>query len=106
MNTIWKFELRETDVQRVRMPAGARLLSVQGQLIEEWYEGGNARRVTAPMLWAQVDTDAPTVERLIAIVGTGNPAPAVDDEDSIYVGSAICGPFVWHVFDGGENHAV
>lgn len=96
-STIWKFELDVTDVQRVRMPAGARLLTAQGQPV---------MHQTLPMLWALVDPSQPTVERLIALVGTGHPAPDIDDDGSVYVGTAICGLFVWHVFDGGENHAV
>lgn len=103
--TIWKFELDIKDVQRVRMPEGARLLDVQAQHISEWGQN-EARSYDALMLWAHVDITRPIVERLIAVVGTGNPAPDVDDENSVYVGTAICGAFVWHVFDGGENHAV
>lgn len=99
--TIWKYELAVTDIQKVVMPAGARILSVQGQQVEE-SGPGFARSATVPMLWAQVDPRNRPVERLIAIVGTGNPAPDVDDPSAEYVGTAICGPFVWHVFDGGE----
>lgn len=89
MKVIWKYELEVTDVQRVAMPEGARLLSVQAQ-------------GAAPMLWALVDSRAPIADRMIGIVGTGNPAPD-DDVDAVYVGSVMCGAFVWHVFDGGER---
>jgi hypothetical protein len=50
VRTIWKYELKVTDVQHVEMPA-------------EWI----------PTLWALVDPDAPMVRRLIAVVVTGNP---------------------------------
>lgn len=99
-STIWKFELQVTDVQRVRMPVGSRLLYVGAQ------DRGGPWVSLQPTLWALVDPNAPYVDRLIAVVGTGNPAPDVDDEDSIYVGTAICGALVWHIFDGGENHAI
>jgi hypothetical protein len=85
--TIYKYPLDLTDVQKVAMPTDARLLYVamqNGQLT----------------LWAHVDTDLFTAHRLIAVIGTGNPAPELDE--GVYVGTAFDGPFVWHVFDGGE----
>ena len=87
MSTVWKFTLSVTDVQKVTMPAGAELLFVgmQGSFLT---------------LWARVVPEVRKVERLIAVVGTGNPAPDVDD--GVYVGSVFDGPFVWHVFDGAE----
>lgn len=99
--TIWKYELKETDVQRVGMPAGAELLHVASQRVEK-HGPDQYGSWDALCMWALLDPDAPTVERLVAIVGTGNPAPALND-DAKYVGSAQCGPFVWHVFDGGEH---
>jgi hypothetical protein len=99
MRTIWKYELAETDVQMVSMPKGAVLLSVAGQPMTE--RGNTIRSGVFPMLWASVDPDAPKVDRVIAVVGTGNPGPELGD--GVFVGSAICPPFVWHVFDGGES---
>lgn len=95
--TIWKYEIGPQDVQRIGMPKGARLIHVAGQHVEE-HGPGFARAGMLPMLWALVDPAAPMVERLIALVGTGHPCP--DEGD--YVGSAVCDPFVWHIFDGGE----
>lgn len=89
MRTIYKYALDITDVQRVEMPAGARLLHVANQRDEL-------------CLWALVDAARPTVDRFIGVVGTGNPAPDIDD-DADYVGTAQVGSFVWHVFDGGER---
>lgn len=88
MTTIWKYELDVTDVQRVKMPEGAMLLHVGAQ-------------VHTLCMWALVDPLAAVVNRLIAVVGTGNPAPGPIDV-AVYVGSAQVGSFVWHVFDGGE----
>lgn len=89
MTTIWKYPLQVTDVQWVSMPEGARLLYVD-------YQAGDLS------LWAMVDSKAPLRNRLIAVVGTGNPAPT-DQDGASYVGTAISGSFVWHVFDGGEQ---
>lgn len=106
MHTIYKYELALRDVQRVRMPAGAVLLHVGTQRIAT-LEVVSSYAATADvlMLWAHVDPSAKVVERLIAVVGTGNPAPD-DLDEAKYVGTTQCGAFVWHVFDGGENHAV
>lgn len=102
MKTIWKFELSVTDVQRVPMPMGAVILTAREQHVSERSEV-MAREADVPMLWALVDPDAIKVDRIIGIVGTGNPAPDPDEDGGIYVGTAICGPFVWHIFDGGEG---
>lgn len=87
-NVIFKYPLRETDVQEVAMPQCSRLLSVGQQ------DG-------VPVLWALVNTDFPQTERRIRIIGTGNRI------------SSVLGPFigtvqmdsgpVWHLFDQGES---
>lgn len=99
MRTIWKFELDITDVQRVSLPVGAELLHVGSQRMEV-QEPMRVGVWDALVMWASVDPARPKVDRLIGVVGTGNPAPEPDE--AIYVGSAQCGPFVWHVYDGGE----
>lgn len=91
MRTIWKYNLSRTDLQKIQMPIDAELLYVDNQ-------GG-------PTLWALVDTDNPSVERLICIVGTGHPIPGPEISGRFayaYVGSVLDGPFVWHIFDGGQ----
>ena len=50
-----------------------------------------------PCLWASVDTDLPTHTRRFQVVGTGYATP--DERESTYLGTAHCGPFVWHVFE-------
>lgn len=97
--TIWKYELAITDAQLVAMPAGAELLHVGAQRMEV-HEPGQAGVWDALTLWARVDVSAPMVGRLIAVVGTGHLCPNPDE--GVYVGTAQCGAFVWHVFDGGE----
>lgn len=83
---IWKFKLRiGTGEQRVEMPAGSRLLTVQAQ-------GG------APTLWALCDESAPEVARRIWCYGTG---------DSLlghwpFVATLQLGSSVVHYFDHGD----
>lgn len=89
MRTIWKYELDRTDEQVVRVPMVAEFLHVGCQ------DGVH------PVVWALIDTDRPLEDRLLYIAGTGNPVP--EPWEGRYVGSAICGPFVWHVFDGGPH---
>jgi hypothetical protein len=85
MKTIYKYELPLKDAVEIEMPIGARVLTAHEQ---------NGK----PYIWALVDHTARlgTEHRRFWIVGTGNPAGHVADE--VYVGSAFCGPFVWHVF--------
>lgn len=56
---IWKYELNSV-LNKLRMPVGAQVLSVQVQ-----------RDITC--LWAKVDIDAPKVDRTFELVGTGQP---------------------------------
>ena len=59
MKTIWKFELKVEDIQRLEMPKDAKILCVQVK------QG-------TPCLWAEVDSSAPKEERAIEIFGTGH----------------------------------
>ena len=88
MRTVYKYEiLGATTV--LPMPAGAQLLSVHNQ----------HERIC---VWALVDTEAPEVERVFRLVGTGHP---YDDEGGTFVGSVLMqdGYYVFHVFDHGER---
>ena len=85
MRTIWKYELEIADeAQKFRMPEGARLI------FEATQQG-------SPCLWAEVDPEAPLVERWFVVHGTGHDI----DHDGDYVGSglALGGQFVWHVYE-------
>lgn len=90
MEVIWKFSLQVTDRQTVTMPVGANILSVQDQ------SGGL-------QMWAIVNPDAEREQRVIEIVGTGNPMPDVDKEDLARFHIATVqvrgGALVWHVFE-------
>lgn len=83
---IWKYALGMHDLQEVAMPRGAAILSVAEQ-------NGHL------CLWAMVDADAPRENRMIAIVGTGNPIPSVDGLELRFIGTSVIPPFVWHVFE-------
>lgn len=84
--SIWKFALRVTDSQIVRMPMGAVILTVQVQ------------RGT-PCLWARVDTKVGRETRLILTFGTGQPV-AFEKTDK-YIGTYQLdeGALVLHVFE-------
>lgn len=86
--TIWKFPLQTQDVQRVPMPAGAKVLFV-------------AMQDEVITLWAHVDPTAPLIDRLLAVVGTGNPCPTLDEAN--YLGSVLDRIFVWHVFEATDG---
>lgn len=92
MQTIWKFPLKLTDRQMIKMPSGAKLLSVQMQ-------GDQA------MLWAQVDTERTMVQRSIVVYGTGTEmqkshADFAEFIDTVQMGG---GALVLHVFDFGQT---
>lgn len=95
MKSIYKYPLKTEDVVRIKMPAGAEILTVQVQ---------NG----LPTLWALVNPDAPLYERIIEIFGTGNPVGIGDDSGSsrIYIGSyqLYNGSFVGHVFEYIEQN--
>ena len=84
---IWKYRLDITDVQKILMPRGARLLCVQTQDED-------------PKLWAEVDPKMAREERTILTVGTGNPIPW---RLGAYLGTYQLqqGRLVFHVFEMG-----
>ena len=85
MVSIWKFALQTIDKQKIKMPVGAELLTVQVQNGE-------------PCLWARVDTEEPIEPRQIAIHGTGHELP---DSTRKYIGTyQMAGDtLIFHVFE-------
>lgn len=90
MTRIWKFSLQFTDRQAIRMPVGAKILTVQMQ-------NGN------PQIWAQCDVDEEGTSsnfetRTFCIYGTGNWMP---DNPGEYIATvqASGGRLVWHIFE-------
>jgi len=88
MKRVFKYPL-EVDTQRIIMPRGAKLLTVQTQ-------------GSAPMLWALVDDNAPMEDRAIIIVGTGWEVPEVQNLEYVGTFQVSGGLFVFHVFDQGS----
>lgn len=87
MKTIWKFPLAVMDRQRVLMPKGTEILTVQ-------------RQSEQACIWAIVDDQAEMETRAFDIYGTGNPMPELAMGDARkYVGTFQAPPFVWHVFE-------
>lgn len=92
MIRILKYDISEPGDVTLRMPQGARILTVQGQ-------------GTHAFLWALVEDTAPEVERMLCVVATGEPANLVS-ANGAYVGTyqiAFASIFVGHVFDMGEK---
>ncbi len=88
MKTIWKFPIRMTigaDVYEVEMPIGAKILHV-----------GRDPAEGIPCIWAEIGLMAPKCTRNFMIKGTGWNFEEVGLE---YIGTAICGEFVWHIYE-------
>ena len=82
MKVIYKYQLQTTDEQVINMPVDHKVLHV----------GGQDKVLT---MWVEVEADGPTEDFLIEIMGTGN---EYEEENRKHIGSAVCPPFVWHVF--------
>ena len=88
MKTIWKFELDVTDEQSVKMSAGAQIISALAQFGKLW-------------VYAIVpDVPTPWARRRMFVRGTGHSLGAA--AQAKFIGTVVLGPFVWHIFDGGE----
>ncbi len=82
--TIWKLPLKAADVQEIKIPDGALILTAREQ-------GGDI------CVWFRCDPSRPAKPRTIAVCGTGHPAPSA--EEARYIGTAFLGAFVFHVFE-------
>lgn len=83
MLVIHKHILKITDEQILELKGNARILSVANQ------DGKLA-------LWEVHNDKNPAIARWkIIIIGTGN---EFDGMPGYFIGTAICGSFVWHVF--------
>lgn len=87
--TIRKYPLPIQDEIPIRMPKGARLLSVQTQR-------------DAACLWAMVDPQAPETTRRLALRGTGHDVDGLALAPFVGTFQLDGGAFVGHVFDLGE----
>ena len=83
---IFKYGLAVRDDVRIALPRGARILCVQVQDVR-------------PCLWALVDPEAPTCERLFCWRGTGQEMGVA--LEGTYVGTVQLARLVFHLFDCG-----
>lgn len=84
MRTIWKYSLPLTDdVYGFVIPRGGKIVHVAMQGIYV-------------AMWVDVYTPNQTETRLFVIRGTGH---EITHTDAAYIGTAMDGPFVWHVFE-------
>lgn len=91
MKTIHKYPIKLVDSQAIDMPDGAKILCVQVQ-------NGVA------CIWAEVDTDAPRIKRVIETYGTGHPFGGVVPvaiAERKYIGTyqTSDGGYIWHVYE-------
>ena len=94
MKSIHKFEIPVHDSDhRMDLPIGAQILSVGTQMkLKEVEEG--------IFLWALVDTEQPTEEISVRVVGTGHLFPSDADPDK-FIGTVHfrTQPLVFHLFE-------
>ena len=83
MITIYKYKLELTEYQEISLPKNSEILhfNFQNQI---------------PYIWAVVDTKKPMELVKFVIRGTGHPILTPETLD--YCGTALDGPFVWHLF--------
>jgi len=92
MRSIWKYQLRITDAQKLEIPTGFRIRHVAPAPLLEWDKSPRDEMVN---LWVEVDPNAERVPIIFYIVGTGHPLPPT----GIYIGTApMPSGLVWHVF--------
>jgi len=82
MKTIWKYPLKLTDHQTIKVPE-------YGKPIHFGYQ---SYQLT---VWCEVESDNSLYDIKFYIVGTGNQRPVLSTK---YVGTCISHPFVWHLY--------
>ncbi|QDH84948.1 hypothetical protein SEA_Phreeze_84 [Mycobacterium phage Phreeze] len=107
---IYRFPLKITDYQEIRMPPSYQILSVaparEPYLRPSGYLGGNVR-VQGIDMWAKVDNiEIPAQYPLgVYLVGTGNPWPTMEKSGAHiplnFIGTCVMeNGLVWHVHVG------
>lgn len=88
--TIYKYQIKITDTQKVEMPIDAEILTAQMQ--------GDAL-----CLWAKVEEGNTIEERTINVFGTGRQMS--DGVDRRYIGTTQThgGALIWHIFEHAPN---
>jgi len=80
---IWKYPLKITYRQKVRMPKWAEILSVGNQNDEL-------------CLWVMCQPSGMDDMRVIEIIGTGNP---ISNGERKFIGTVAMKQSIWHVFE-------
>ena len=86
MKTIWKFPLSSMDVNYIKMPEGAKILTVQTQM-------------ETPCIWALVNPTAQMTQRVFRTVGTGHDLPEQNPHNYIGTFQLMAGQLVFHLFE-------
>ena len=84
---IYKYALSMDDLrepQDIHVPGGGRIVHV-------------GQQDNVPTVWVLCYPDSTPVAKRLRVVGTGWPVPS--DGVYEYRGTALCGEFVWHVFE-------
>jgi hypothetical protein len=83
-HTVWKYKL-VPGVNSIRVPLDSRIVAVG-----PWEPGSEA-----PAVWIERQREAePDALIQVVAVGTGHDVP----KPSAHLGSAWCGPYMWHVY--------
>lgn len=85
MEVIYKYKLDIVDEQVVKMSIRGKILSAQNQKGEL-------------CIWVKEKPNDPSSNRVIKIIGTGNPIEELDEELE-FIDTVQIGQFVWHVFE-------
>jgi hypothetical protein len=87
--TIYKYVLTNS-ISTFYMPVGAKIIHV-----------GKDPASPCPAIWAEVDISVVSQDqREFEYVGTGQPLyPRFGDSFGEHIGTTICDPFVWHVYE-------
>ena len=91
--TIWKYPFHVNDSVVIEMPVGAKIIPFVAAARLEYGERGL-------VVWAEVDPEAEREDRVLHVVGTGNPMP---QRPMRHIGTCIAGPFVWHVYEAIQS---
>lgn len=85
---IWKYPLKITDQQTIRVPAGWKFLSAQMQSTAAYVPDSLT-------VWFSVDQSNDVEDITLHVVGTGNP---YDDDGLIHLATVQDRQWVWHLF--------
>lgn len=89
--TIWKYPFHVNDSVVIEMPIGAKIIP---------FVGGAMPYDDMLFIWAEVDPEAEREDRVLHVVGTGNPMP---QRPMRHIGTCPNGRFVWHVYEAIQS---